>query len=501
MSFEARYHQFRRPVRGFRQFVRVLGRTFDHKEPRSTKISHSPSGFTWIVQHSAGKSSFNVYIKFQCQQCGKRLKLPQDMLHKKAKCPRCGFVNRPHLKDQQPGPATSASMPAVSEEIANATSFHVDSVAGSTFGPVTWEQLQTWVDEGRVTPACIIRTDQGQAYPAAQLFPQLEATESIAASSEGHSEALGDPGMIDADWAELDSPIVAQPAPDGPYPVATPAPVGGSTIPAGGASGAAASPTQASNSYWNQASSSPYQSPVAKPAMRPAGKGGSFQYSGGRLSVHMPDVGSIVSVAWSRWAANLGVLVGGILLLIFILFGLGMFQGFVLGMLAEATSPQVALGVNLVFALLNFVLQTYLGIGYTRLVLLAAKGEEPEIGEMFHVGADFGPVLGAVFLFTIALTIGLYMWLVPGILLGLFFWPYYYLLVDQRSTFGRCFQDAAKIASRNVGNTILLFLISFGITLAGLLALGIGLLFAAPLVSMIWVVGYLMMTGQLRAGP
>jgi hypothetical protein len=48
--------------------------------------------------------------------------------------------------------------------------------------------------------------------------------------------------------------------------------------------------------------------------------------------------------------------------------------------------------------------------------------------------------------------------------------------------------------------TFEIWLASIGIILLALLALCIGVLFAAPLVSMMWAVAYLMMSGQISSG-
>jgi hypothetical protein len=53
----------------------------------------------------------------------------------------------------------------------------------------------------------------------------------------------------------------------------------------------------------------------------------------------------------------------------------------------------------------------------------------------------------------------------------------------------------------NWGTAFLLALLSVGIYLLGIAALCVGVLFAAPLVSMMWVVAYLMMSGQLSPYP
>ena len=86
---------------------------------------------------------------------------------------------------------------------------------------------------------------------------------------------------------------------------------------------------------------------------------------------------------------------------------------------------------------------------------------------------------------------------VPAILLMLFFWPFYWLIVDRKASATESFEMALSIAKPNAGTTFLIWLTSVGIMIVGLLALCVGLLFAAPLVSVMWGAAYLMMSGQI----
>jgi hypothetical protein len=54
------------------------------------------------------------------------------------------------------------------------------------------------------------------------------------------------------------------------------------------------------------------------------------------------------------------------------------------------------------------------------------------------------------------------------------------------------------------GNSLTSFLLglaNLGIAIAGFLALCVGIVFALPLISTIWAVAYLMMSGQISTRP
>ena len=63
------------------------------------------------------------------------------------------------------------------------------------------------------------------------------------------------------------------------------------------------------------------------------------------------------------------------------------------------------------------------------------------------------------------------------------------------------FSVAARVTQGNWGTAFLLALMSMGIMILGCLALCIGFIFAAPLVTMLFTVAYLMMAGQIPVQP
>ncbi len=75
------------------------------------------------------------------------------------------------------------------------------------------------------------------------------------------------------------------------------------------------------------------------------------------------------------------------------------------------------------------------------------------------------------------------------------------MIVDGKAGAIESFQMARPLAQENVGTVVVLWLASTGIMLAGLLALCVGLLVAAPLVSLVWGAAYLLMSGQVATRP
>ena len=112
------------------------------------------------------------------------------------------------------------------------------------------------------------------------------------------------------------------------------------------------------------------------------------------------------------------------------------------------------------------------------------------------------PLIGAFLIAVIPLIVGFALVIVPGVLLLLMFWPAYYLIADARTGVMESFSVARRITEGNWGSAFVLYMMSIGISLLGCLAFCVGLLFAAPLISVMWAVAYLMMSGQLMPyGP
>ena len=144
-------------------------------------------------------------------------------------------------------------------------------------------------------------------------------------------------------------------------------------------------------------------------------------------------------------------------------------------------------------------IQVFLQCGFTLFLVNVARGRRAEIGDIFAGGRFFLRMLGSYILFLLGLYIGLALCIVPGIIFALMFWPYAYLIVDQDLGAMESLRRAKEITDGSWGAVFLIGLLAFLITLAGLAACGIGLLFAIPLTSMMMAVAYCRLAGLRTA--
>lgn len=206
----------------------------------------------------------------------------------------------------------------------------------------------------------------------------------------------------------------------------------------------------------------------------------------------------ILSYAWQVWKENLGLLAGVTFVAGLINFGISYFFDIAAGMLQQNNAAQeVVLIVSLLGSVVGQAVQTFLGIGETQIVLKMLRRQPAQFGDLFGGGPMFLPVLGFSILFGVGVAVGFLLLIVPGVILLLMCWPAYYLVLDRKAGIIDSFALAATITKDNWGTAFVLWLASLGIVLVGLLALCVGVIFAAPLVSVIWGTAYLMMSGQL----
>jgi len=268
-----------------------------------------------------------------------------------------------------------------------------------------------------------------------------------------------------------------------PFPGASPfssSPAGASPFAAGGTGGYGAG-GGAPNPYASPQAAS-YQPPITTP--------------GGAIVNQQVSVEQIFNYAWQIWQVNLGLLVGVTLVVAVITNGISYLgQGIELALQEDA--PEAAIGVSVLNSLLGVVVQTFLGIGQTQIMLKLVRRQPADFSELFGGGPMFLPMLGFNILYGLAVGVGLLLLIVPGIILLLMWWPAYYLVLERKAGVFESFSLATVVTSNNWGTAFVMALLSFGIMLLGCLALCIGMLFAAPLIAVMWTTAYLMMSGQL----
>ncbi len=206
---------------------------------------------------------------------------------------------------------------------------------------------------------------------------------------------------------------------------------------------------------------------------------------------------TIFNYAWFIWKTNLGLLVGVSLTVGAANYVVGIPFQVLQAVLQQQGEDEAAIGAIAIGQIVANLIQMYLGIGVAHINLKLARRQPATFGDLFGGIGLLLPVLGGSIIAYLALILGALFFIVPAILMLLAYWPFYYLIVDRKAGVMESFSVASRITQGNWANSFLLWLMSMGIIILGCLALCVGLLFAAPLVGMMFTVAYLMMSGQL----
>jgi DNA-directed RNA polymerase subunit RPC12/RpoP len=292
-------------------------------------------------------------------------------------------------------------------------------------------------------------------------------------------------------------PAGLPPAPLAPVPPAPPKPPAG---PPAWQFGDPAQPSGGAGNPFSPSSSAAAPNPYAAsaPAWQPQMP---MPHASGAIVPQRVGVDPIFNYAWQVWKQNLGLLAGTTLVVLLISAPIDFATNFIETMLRRDGDDAAAGLVGLLGSILGFLVDTYLGIGQALIALKLARGQRAEFGDLFSGGSRYLPVLGGSLLGGIVAGVAFLLCIVPGVILCLMFWPFYYLVVDNKYGVMDSFGVANKITEGNWGTAFLLWLLSIVIGLCGFLALCVGIIFAIPLITMLWTTAYLMMSGQMATMP
>lgn len=207
------------------------------------------------------------------------------------------------------------------------------------------------------------------------------------------------------------------------------------------------------------------------------------------------DVGEALRSGWAIYSANWAPLTLGYLVVT------------VLGALPGQLTPALALAgvidegstayyaVNGSLAMLGWFIATFFTAGFTGAALRATRGEAVSFGDFFAAGGQFIPFAAMTFLKTLAIVLGMIVFIVPGIILSLGFANAPFFVIDQKLGPIASLKASWESAEGQKGNLFLLQLAEIGITFLGVLSCCLGLFVAVPLLMVARAIVYTRMSG------
>ena len=210
------------------------------------------------------------------------------------------------------------------------------------------------------------------------------------------------------------------------------------------------------------------------------------------------DAELAINTAWELFKVNVALLVGAHVIMIVINIVVSGLAGVAQVTIASVQGEESAAAIffTIFSNVATNLLQIFLGIGIVRINLNVGQGRPAEIGMLFSGGPFFLRILGGSILYGLLIGIGFVALIIPGIYLALKYWPFYYFIVDRDCGVGDSFSLAGEYTTGNKLSSFWFWLFSLGLAIVGLLMCCVGAIFTYPIASLMWAVGYLMMTSQ-----
>lgn len=134
----------------------------------------------------------------------------------------------------------------------------------------------------------------------------------------------------------------------------------------------------------------------------------------------------------------------------------------------------VGLGLSFVASFISWLI----GVAMMRGALDVVDTGRTDLGAMF-TRISWGSVVGAALLTTLAIWVGLVACILPGVVIGFLLWFVLPAVVDGESATGSL-SASVRFTTGHLGETLLFFLLTIAISIAGACACGVGLLVAIP---------------------
>lgn len=217
------------------------------------------------------------------------------------------------------------------------------------------------------------------------------------------------------------------------------------------------------------------------PPPPPSGGGFGSQPAPGSISV-----GDAVGYGWNTYWKNVGPLV--LIALVVILINI------VVGVLASATG---SIAGQVIVQFIGIFVSMLISLGWIRVSLEVTRGVKPEVGDLFKFDG-YGPYILASLLFGLGVYVGLILCIVPGVIFGVAFGFYGFVIVERGASIGVV--DSLKAsADLTRGHRWQLFglgLVLVLINIVGALACGVGLIFTLGITILTWAYVYRMLNGE-----
>jgi uncharacterized membrane protein len=163
--------------------------------------------------------------------------------------------------------------------------------------------------------------------------------------------------------------------------------------------------------------------------------------------------------------------------------------------------------MQFVISLASAFISLVIGLGLIRAALIILDGRSPEVSDLLST-KDLVPYILASLLTGVIVVFGLVLCIIPGLIAGFLLQFFGYAIVDRRSDTGTgapssdpigAMRTSYEIASKNVGNLLVLALLCLVLNLVGALLCGLGLIVSLPVTAIAIAYAWRHFTGGIIA--
>ncbi|MEI8072647.1 MAG: hypothetical protein WCH00_00940 [Candidatus Saccharibacteria bacterium] len=211
------------------------------------------------------------------------------------------------------------------------------------------------------------------------------------------------------------------------------------------------------------------------------------------------SLSDVISSSWGKAKSNYSVVLFSLLIYLLIITVVGVLESGATN-IASNNPSGIAIIISLfapAIMIFRLGVQNLLSIGLTRIFLNIVDGKKAEIPQIFEAEGVFWQYLGASILYGLIIVAGILLLIVPGI-----YWSIKYqfamtIVVDRKKSPTEALSISGDITSGYKWWLLLFGIVMALLNLAGLLALGLGLLITIPITLLAHI--YVYRTLSLKA--
>lgn len=187
--------------------------------------------------------------------------------------------------------------------------------------------------------------------------------------------------------------------------------------------------------------------------------------------------GDMIKLGWNKFQEHVGLLLGTI-----IVSGILILLPLIITMVVDNGI------IDFLGFILYYALAIFFGIGMMRISIAIAGGKSPEFSTLFSGADRMLPYLGVSILYGIIVMVGLFLFIIPGVIWGLKYMFAPYLVVDKKMGVMDALRESGEMTMGLKWDLLGFYMVSSVVVMLGAMAFYVGMIVTVP-ISMIAMAG------------